>query len=64
MVDMIRKGRDRKAVGERASRTKLTTAQVKAIRQERGSSRAVGKKFGVSHTAVVLIRNGSTWSHV
>ena len=58
------------AKGERNKLHKLTEEQIKEIRQtyikgnlQYGSS-ALGKKYGVSHTAIRFIVRNKTWKHI
>ncbi len=64
MADKFRNGRV--AVGERQGSAKLTVSSVKAIRLLIGtkSSRAIGRKFGVSHSTILKIANGKRWKSV
>jgi hypothetical protein len=52
--------------GETTGTHKLTPEAVLAIRQEYGTAtlRALGKKHGVSHTAIRRAAIGITWSHL
>ena len=48
--------------GERHGMAKLTAAQAAEIRQIEGMSQAaIGSRFGVSQSAVSLIRRGERW---
>lgn len=47
--------------GEAKPDARLTVAQVHAIRDDERSSRAVGRAYGVSHTAIQRIRRGERW---
>lgn len=77
--DMIAKGRKRYPtgddsgrrkhpsvfpVGEKCVQSKLTELDVRSIRNEQRSSRAVAVEFGVSHSAVLAVRRRETWRHV
>lgn len=66
--DMIRKKRDKKAVGEKASRSKLTAEQVKEIRvlfpKLNISYSAMGRLYGVKHSSIKRIILGLAWSHI
>lgn len=53
--------RRRTATGERASRAKLTEAQVAEIRESRLSHRAIARIYGVSHSTVGGIKRGVYW---
>ena len=50
--------------GEFQSNTKLTTEQVVEIFNSKDTVRALGKKYGVNHSAIVSIKIGKTWNHV
>lgn len=67
-ADMIKKGRDRKAVGENVWQSKLKEKEIRQIRilynTGKYSTRELGKKFGVSHTPIIKIINKKTWKHV
>ena len=70
--DMIRKGRDRKATGDRAGgRTKpesfaqkVTREMALAILASTDSHASLGRKYGISTTTVWSIRTGKTWKHL
>ena len=47
--------------GEKSPSAKLTYEIVKEIRQSSESCAALGKKYGVSKTAISYIRRGRTW---
>lgn len=52
-------------VNNRRSRaTKLTAAQVVAIRSEHGPQRSIAKKYGTSQANVHHIKSGETWRDV
>src|SRR5580658_4965203 len=56
--DMLRKHRDNAARGENAGQAKLTDVQIVEIREmasKKVSSRAIGAKYGVSHTCILWI---------
>lgn len=44
--------------------THLTEDQVREIHEMRGTYREIGKKYGVSASAVSLIKAGTTWKHL
>lgn len=52
--------------GEQCGSAKLTEADVKWIRAQRGrvSMRAMGRKFGVTHSTIKLALTGETWRHL
>jgi len=64
--DCIRKGRDKKAYGEKAGKTKLRTDQVLRILSLRGkmTQREIGEYFGVDHTTVGHILRRTSWAHL
>lgn len=47
--------------GENAPSAKLTTDEVRRIRQDARSSRVVAADYGVSHTSILEIRRGNRW---
>jgi hypothetical protein len=66
MADCKSKGRQ-----ARATRAKLTVAQVRAIRSEyraknkrRTNSQALAAKYGIGVGAISAIMRGETWSHI
>ncbi len=61
-ADMKAKGRH--AYGERSGRARLTTEDVKLIRVSNGSDAVIASEFGVSQSAISLIRNRLRWAHV
>lgn len=52
--------------GEKSGAAKLTEADVRAIRIRirTATTRALGKEFGVSHTAIRRAANGMKWGHL
>lgn len=48
--------------GEAKHDARLTVEQALAIKHDTRSARAVGRDYGVSHTAVLRIRRGTRWS--
>lgn len=63
--DMHARGRAKKAVGEAASKAKLTAEQVLAIRaRAKESCTDLAKEFGVSHTAILRIWHRKVWTHI
>jgi hypothetical protein len=50
--------------GEANSQSKLTTAQVRALRATSGTCAAVGRQFGVCPMTVSLIRRRKIWDHL
>jgi hypothetical protein len=47
--------------GEAKPNHRITAEQARAIRVDRRASRAVGRDYGISHTAVLRIRRGDRW---
>lgn len=64
MRDRDRKGRAAKRDGEKCGTSKLTEADVMAIRVAGGLHREIAASFGVSRETVGEIRRGVTWKHV
>lgn len=66
--DMIKKGRDRKANGERKGNAKLTAGDVLEIRERLKSGivsqRSLAREFGVCHTVVSHIFRRKDWAHI
>lgn len=64
--DMVDRGRSLK--GERQPNSRLTEAQVLAIKEacanRTDTYRKIGEMFGVSDTTVRQIRDGKRWTHV
>lgn len=56
-----RMARNRSPVGENHYRAKLTWEIVALIRESSEPSRVLGRRYGVSHGAILAIRNGKTW---
>jgi transcriptional regulator len=55
------------AVGERASKAKLTPSQVREIRTRARAGetvREIARSYGVHHTNVSAIMRGKSWSHI
>ena len=50
--------------GEKQSSTKLTTEIVLNVISSKETTRALGAKYGVGHSAIVAIRTGKTWNHI
>ena len=57
-------GRRRTPRGERVGTSKLTNAQVLAIRAAQESQRKIAARFGVSQRLVGMIRRREVWTHV
>lgn len=64
MHDMYRKGRRQAARGERASKAKLTEAQVLKIRDDPRTLRAIGAAYGVCHSNILAIKQRKHWGHL
>ena len=68
MRDMQNKGRNRQPRGEQSSRSKLTDAQVRAIRERYAaggvSLREVARDYGVHLSLISLIVRREIWRHV
>lgn len=67
MADMASKGR--RSVpstrrGESSNKAKLTANQAVAVFKATGSHRNIGNQYGISSTAVRLIKIGRNWAHV
>lgn len=62
-LDNARDRRHNKGIpsGEDAPGARLTAEQVRRIRQDTRSSRAVAADYGVSHTSILEIRRGNRW---
>lgn len=50
--------------GERTPRAKLTAEKVVEILNSTESTRALSKRYGVSFTAIWVLRRGETWKHI
>jgi hypothetical protein len=67
LADMSNKGRGRGPCRDRANthyKTKLTEADVVAIRADPRPTRAVGRDYGVTQANISAVRSGKTWRHV
>lgn len=53
-----------KKVGSNSAKHILTEKIVAKILKEKGISKEVGKKYGVSEGCIADIRTGRTWNHV
>jgi hypothetical protein len=65
--DMIAKGRQRSAPGERNARAKLTEGDVRVIRQRRAAGevlRTIAADYGITMASVCSIARRQTWTHV
>jgi hypothetical protein len=66
MQDMVDKGRHRTNPqrGESNINSKLTEADIRAIRSDIRGDRAVARDYGVRHSLIWAIKQGKTWKHV
>lgn len=66
LKDMWAKGRgvNNPKYGEECNKAKLTRQQVIEIRLSPESYRTLGRRYGVSKTAILYIKNGRNWAHV
>lgn len=65
--DMLERGRNRGAVGERNRTAKLTAADVvriRALRRDGMKRQAVAEMFGVTPENISAITTGRNWSHI
>ena len=64
--DMVNKGRSKgpNNAGEKHGESKLTDAAVREIRESPLKGRELAAKFGVSESAVSMVRRGKSWTHV
>lgn len=63
-ADRDAKGRGIVPIGEHNGSAKLTEADVRDIRADTDSHRAIAKRFGIGKTTVGYIRSGKKWRHV
>ena len=61
-TDKVRKGRQ--ARGYKIPKTKLTEPDVRAIRADPRSNRAIAKAYGVKGQTIDALKNGKTWGYV
>lgn len=59
-----RQAKQRQARGERNGPSKLTEAQVRAIRADTRGPKVVARDYGIYETTVSSIRSRRTWKHV
>lgn len=67
LKDMWQKGRgvtNGGRRGEECNKAKLTQQQVIEIRHSPESSRSLGRRYGVSKTAILYIKQRKNWAHV
>lgn len=62
--DCKAKGRMNKALGEMSGQSKLTEADVLAIRASAEGPNAAANRYGVSYSAIYRIRARKVWKHV
>ncbi len=62
LADMVEKGRSCR--GESNYNTKLTEADVQAIRASDEMHRVIAARYGVSRTSITHIRSGKRWAHL
>jgi hypothetical protein len=62
--DMIAKNRQNWVRGERIGCARLTEADVREIRAQTESHRAIWRRFGISKSQWYAIRKGHNWRHV
>lgn len=60
--DKVSKGRSRK--GENHHKTKLTAAQIRAIRKDERTHSEIANDYGMSRIGILQIKNRRTWKHV
>lgn len=64
MVDMVAKGRQQNAIGERHGRAKLTQEEAMDIKYGNKSKKELMKIYGIGITMVNYIKSGVRWSHI
>lgn len=62
MKDCSRKGRA--AFGERTANAKLTEDDVRSIKLDRRTTRAIATAYGVGQSTIAGIKTGRRWAHV
>lgn len=63
-ADMVSKGRSHKRPGEKHPGAILTAKKVLAIRADSRTNKEIAKKYGVSKSAITLIKKRKRWSHI
>lgn len=63
-IDKMVKGRVARMHGIANGKSKLTEADVMAIRESTETTRQLAKRYGVSHSNITAIRTRETWTHV
>jgi hypothetical protein len=61
--DMVQKGRDNPARGERSARARLTEAQAQAIRLDPRRLRIIAEEYGIHKSWIWAIKHGEGWKH-
>ena len=64
MADMVIKGRAARMVGDRNGSAKLEAEAVVSIRSSIGSYSRIARQYGVSPSAVGLIKRRERWAHL
>lgn len=64
MTDMVIKGRSARMLGDSNGSAKLRTEAVVAIRASIGSYSRIARQYGVSPSAVGLIKRRERWAHL
>jgi hypothetical protein len=62
--DMISKGRNVPARGERSGTAKLTNEQIALIKNDTRPQKLIAKTHNICQANVSLIKSGKTWAHV
>jgi hypothetical protein len=62
MDDMVRKGRAPRMGGARNGAARLSPGEVVEIRRADGTYRLIAERFGISPSAVGLIKRGERWA--
>jgi hypothetical protein len=63
-ADRAQKGRSAKQFGEANPRSRLSEAQVLAIRADNRPGRRLAPLYGVTPATIQSVRNGQTWKHL
>ena len=64
VIDMDNKGRRKSARGTAIGAAKLTEEDVKLIRADGRTHRAIAADFGIAHSGVTRIKNRKLWTHL
>lgn len=62
--DKVRRGRDRKALGEANPNSKMTAETVRLIRASAKSNKQIAAELALDHSTVWAARSGLTWKHL